>query len=90
MTWLRLGQYRHLDGDHAKAEAAWAEGVTSAREIKMPYVEGLVEFEIGCSASGEASRREHLQRACDLLRGVGAAYDLQLAEAALGETKRLA
>jgi hypothetical protein len=56
----------------------------------MPYVEGLVEFEIGCSASGEASRREHLQRACDLLRGVGAAYDLQLAEAALGETKRLA
>ena len=90
MTWLRLGQYRHLDGDHAKAEAAWAEGVTSARDIKMPYVEGLVEFEIGCSASGEASRREHLQRACDLLRGVGAAYDLQLAEAALGETKRLA
>jgi tetratricopeptide (TPR) repeat protein len=90
MTWLRLGQQRRLAGYHAKSEAAWAQGITFAREIKMPYLEGLIEFEIGRNASGEAIRREHLQRACDLLRDVGAAYDLGLAEAALRETQRRA
>jgi tetratricopeptide (TPR) repeat protein len=84
MTWLRLGQYRHLAGDNTKAQAAWARGVTAARELKMPYPEGLIEFEIGCSiAAGSTSRREHLQHACEIFRELGAAYDLGLAETAL-------
>ncbi len=52
--------------------------------------EGLIEFEIGRNASGEDIRREHLQRACDLLRDLGTAYDLGLAETALRETQRRA
>ena len=83
MTWLRLGQYRDLAGDAAKAQAAWARGVTAARELKMPYPEGLIEFEIGCNASGNGSRRGHLQRAYDIFRDLGTAYDLGLAETAL-------
>ncbi|HXM59733.1 MAG TPA: AAA family ATPase, partial [Terriglobales bacterium] len=86
MTWLRLGQYRHLAGDAAKAEAAWARGVTAARELKMPYPEGLIEFEMGRSASGNGSRREHLQRAYEIFRALGAAYDLGLVETALRQT----
>ncbi len=90
MTWLRLGQCRHVAGDAAKAQAAWARGITAARQIGMPYTEGLIEFEIGRNASGNDSRREHLQRACDILRDLGTAYDLGLAETALGETQHRA
>jgi class 3 adenylate cyclase/tetratricopeptide (TPR) repeat protein len=87
MTWLRLGQYRQLAGDATKAQAAWARGVTSAREIKMPYPEGLLELEIGRSLTlVDAGRREHLQRACDLFSAVSAAYDLALAESALRQS----
>jgi len=90
MTWLRLGQYRHLAGDAAKAQAAWARGITSAREIKMPYLEGLIEFEIGRGASGEATRSEHLQRACEIFRKLGADHDLGLAETGRSETQHRA
>jgi tetratricopeptide (TPR) repeat protein len=90
MTWLRLGQCRHVAGDAAKAQAAWARGITAAGQIGMPYTEGLIEFEIGRNASGNDSRREHLQRACDILRDLGTAYDLGLAETALGETQHRA
>jgi len=87
MTWLRLGQYRYLSGDAGKAKDAWAHGLASAREIKMPYPEGLIEFEIGRSLRlGDAGRREHLQRACDLFRAVGAAYDVALAESSLRQS----
>ena len=87
MTWLRLGQYRYLSGDAGKAKDAWAHGLASAREIKMPYPEGLIEFEIGRSLKlGDAGRREHLQRACDLFRAVGAAYDVALADGSLRQS----
>jgi hypothetical protein len=87
MTWLRLGQYRHLAGHTGKARDAWARGILSAREIKMPYLEALIEFEIGRSLMpDDAGHREHLQRACDLFRAVGAEYDLAQAESALRQS----
>ncbi len=87
VTWLRLGQYRHLSGDTTKAQAAWARGISAARELKMPYPEGLIEFEMGRTlAPGDSGRREHLQRASEVFRDLGAAYDLGLAETALRQS----
>jgi hypothetical protein len=48
----------------------------------MPYDEALAHFEIGRHAGGD-ERRDHLDRAADIFKRLGAEYDLQRARAAL-------
>jgi hypothetical protein len=43
----------------------------------MPYEQALAHFEIGrCLDPGDPSRQEHLTRAAELFRALGADYDL--------------
>jgi class 3 adenylate cyclase/tetratricopeptide (TPR) repeat protein len=82
-TWLSGGRSASLAGNASKARTLWARGVASSQKLKMPYEEGLIEFEIGRSLRPDGKNREHLQRACDLFRAVGAGYDLGTAEGLL-------
>jgi hypothetical protein len=54
--------------------------LAAAQKLAMPYDEALAHFEIGRHASGD-ERRDHLDRAADIFKRLGAEYDLQRAQA---------
>src|SRR5262249_31439351 len=87
LTWLHLGQYRHITDNSGKAIDAWSKAISSARELSMPHTEAAAELAIGQALpKGAASREQHLGRACTLFRALGMEYDLSLAETAMRET----
>jgi class 3 adenylate cyclase/tetratricopeptide (TPR) repeat protein len=81
---LWSGLCRYLEGNSAKANAAWARSLAAAKELQMSYAEGLAEFEIGQHLRGrDSDRKAHLERASDIFRRVGAVDELSRVEQAL-------
>jgi len=76
-TYLRLGQQAYLQGDTSKALSLWSKSVNLANSLRMPYVEGLAEFERGRSSGGDlATREKSLDRARQLFQLSNANHDL--------------
>jgi class 3 adenylate cyclase/tetratricopeptide (TPR) repeat protein len=83
-TWLWSGLCSYLEGNSAKANAAWAKSLAAAKELQMSYAEGLAEYEIGRHLrEHDSHRKAHLERASDIFRRVGAAYELSHVNQAL-------
>jgi adenylate cyclase len=83
-TWLWSGLCSHLEGNSAKASAAWTKSLAAAKQLQMLYAEGLAEYELGRHLqSHDQNRKARLQRASDIFRRVGAARELSQAEQAL-------
>jgi class 3 adenylate cyclase/tetratricopeptide (TPR) repeat protein len=83
-TWLWSGMCSYLEGNSAKANAAWTKSLEAAKELQMSYAEGLAEYELGRHLQGyDQNRKARLQRASDIFRRVGAARELSQVEQAL-------
>ncbi|MFQ5578449.1 MAG: hypothetical protein ACE5G8_15820, partial [Anaerolineae bacterium] len=83
-AWLSRGLYNRLNGRPDQARKAWRNSLAHARQLAMPYDEGLAHFYIGRYApAGDSARQEHLLGAIELFKKVGAAYELARAEEAL-------
>ncbi len=83
-NWLWSGLCCHLQGNPAKANAAWTKSLVAAKQLQMLYAEGLAEYELGRLLQGnDQNRKARLQRASDIFRRVGAAGELSQAEQAL-------
>ncbi|MBN1954506.1 MAG: AAA family ATPase [Anaerolineae bacterium] len=81
-AWLLQGRYEWRAGRPARARRAWQRGLVAARQMGMPYEEGLLHLEAGLRAAG-VERKQHLAQAVEIMRGLDAAYDLARAQAAL-------
>jgi class 3 adenylate cyclase/tetratricopeptide (TPR) repeat protein len=83
-TLLWSGLCHDLEGHSGKASAAWTKSLAAAKDLQMSYAEALAEYELGRHLPAhDPHRKAHLQRASDMFRQVGAAYDLSRAEQAL-------
>ena len=83
-TWLSSGRCSHLEGNSAKANAAWTKSLAAAKQLQMLYAEGLAEYELGRHLqSNDQNRKARLQKAFDIFRRVGAAHELSQVEQAL-------
>jgi adenylate cyclase len=83
-TWLSSGRCSYLEGNSAKANAAWTKSLAAAKQLQMLYAEGLAEYELGRHLqSNDQNRKARLQKAFDIFRRVGAARELSQVEQAL-------
>jgi hypothetical protein len=65
---------------------AWKACIRAAIRLKMPYEEGLAQFEIGRRLpAGHPERQACLARACELFSAAGARFDLARARQLLPE-----
>jgi hypothetical protein len=72
------GIYSWQEGKAAKATKHWLSGLESARELRMPYDEGLILLELGVHPTGETTEAEQaLETAREILLSMGAVHDLQ-------------
>ena len=73
---LWQGLFTWHNGSEDKATKIWLSGLQSARELNMPYDEGLILSQLGAHAEGEAVDRErYLIAAREIFETLGAAYD---------------
>jgi class 3 adenylate cyclase/tetratricopeptide (TPR) repeat protein len=75
------GWSRWLAGQQPQALRLWRQSLALAKQLGMPYDEGLVHYEIGRHAAGE-EKQIHLKQASEIFERLGAAYDLERARAA--------
>jgi len=80
--WVRQGTHAWLAHKPARAQRAWAKGLTAAQNLQMPYDEGLAHYEIGRHAP-QAERHAHLQKAAEIFASLGARYDAEQAKSEL-------
>ena len=84
--WLHLGSYHWLSGARKQAFQYWRKSLAESKRLQMPYDQGRACYEIGRHLPpGDPQRRGYMQRACDLLGGMGEAYYCQLARGVLAE-----
>jgi tetratricopeptide (TPR) repeat protein len=87
-AWLWQGLAHWLAGRRWRAHRAWGKAREVARQLGMPYEEGLAHLEAGRHLPpGDPRRPVHLARACRLFTRLGAAPDLAAARSA-GESSR--
>ena len=55
------GLFNQYDSSQTKATKLWLKGLQSARELKMPYDEGLILLELAAHGEGETADREQYQ-----------------------------
>jgi hypothetical protein len=66
------------------AEELWNKGLVAAKELEMPYAEGLIHYEMGRRLSqADPARVEHLTQASEIFTRLGATYDSERAQEAL-------
>ena len=72
---LWSGMFALHSGNGGKATKIWLEGLTSARELKMPCDEALILAQLGTHAQGESSlnKEEYLSLAQNIFEKLGAA-----------------
>jgi hypothetical protein len=88
-AWLWQGVYEWLLGKPRKAHKAWAKSLDYAKELNMPYEQGLAHYEIGRHFSvGDPGREGHLKRAVDIFTQLDAGWDLERAEQARTLTRK--
>ncbi len=86
--WLWQGLFYWIDGRTARAEKAWQKSLALAEELAIPFDQGRAHYQIGCHLPmEEPTRHEHLTKAAQIFETLGAAYDLQRAQGALGQLK---
>ena len=79
------GVYQWMSGRHNSARKLWQKGITAAKELAMPYDEGLLHYEMGLRLPLEdPTRSEHLNQACKIFEQLEVSYDLERARTALG------
>ena len=62
---LWKGLYDWLAGNRAKAVNRWEKGLAIAEQLKMPYVQGLLHFEIARHMEHENPERDHQIQAAE-------------------------
>ena len=83
-AWLWDGLYYWLSGSPPKAYKAWGKSLAAAERLAMSYEQGLAYYEIGRHLEAQdPGRREHLNSACRIFKELGAAYNLERAQAAI-------
>jgi len=88
-AWLWEGLYAWLSGKPARAHKAWRKSLASAERLKMPYEQGLAQYEMGQHTTG-ADRQRYLTCAGEIFSRIGATYDLGRAQAAAERSDALA
>jgi tetratricopeptide (TPR) repeat protein len=84
---LSQGIFEQLSGNVARANAAWDKSLTLAKQLSMPYEEGLVYYHAGRHlAMNDPVRQKHLAQAIDIFTGLGTDYELERAREALKGT----
>jgi serine/threonine protein kinase/tetratricopeptide (TPR) repeat protein len=74
---LWRGLYDWLSGNQTKAINRWVKGLAIAEQLKMPYVQGLLHFEIARHLEPENPERDHhIQAAEEIFSRRGAPYNL--------------
>ncbi len=73
------GRLKEQDGDEAGARSEWTKALEAARELKMPFEEGLSSMNLGRLDKDQAL----LQQARDLFEGMGARHFVDLTSQAL-------
>jgi tetratricopeptide (TPR) repeat protein len=73
------GRLKEQDGDEAGARSEWIKALEAARELKMPFEEGLTSMNLGRLDKDQAL----LQQARDLFEGMGAKHFVDLTSQAL-------
>ncbi len=74
-VWLYQGWYDWLVDKPDKAHKAWLKSLAYARQLEMPYEEGLAHYEIGRHSKGDV-RLKHLKQAADIFEHLGGMYEL--------------
>jgi hypothetical protein len=70
-------------GHRRRALAAWNKSLRTAERLAMPYEQGRAHYELGRHLPpGHPARQEHLDRAGEILTGIGASHQLTLVQAA--------
>ena len=88
-AWLWQGMYEWLSGRPTRAHKAWQKSLASAERLKMPYEQGLAQYEMGRHMRG-ADRQRYLTRASEIFSRIGATYDLARAQAAAERSAEIA
>jgi hypothetical protein len=74
---LWKGLYDWLSGNRTKAMKSWGKGLAISEQLKMPYVQGMLHFEIARHLELEKSEREHhIQAAKEIFSRLGVPYNL--------------
>ncbi|MCI0455378.1 MAG: AAA family ATPase [Gemmataceae bacterium] len=83
-AWLCQGLADWLAGRPGRAHRAWRRSLEAARQLAMPYEEGLAHYEAGRHLpAADPSRPRHLEQACGIFARLGTPYELAQARAAL-------
>jgi serine/threonine protein kinase/tetratricopeptide (TPR) repeat protein len=83
---LYVGHLQRRLGDLTRARAAWRRGIELAEPLGLRYDLALNEAALGASLErAHPERRTRLERACQLLRDMGARHALGTAEAVMAE-----
>jgi hypothetical protein len=79
---LWQGSEEWLSGRRDAALVTWQRAITEAERLTMPYEEARARLELGRRlAPDDMARKNHLNRACELLAELKAADDLAVARA---------
>jgi serine/threonine protein kinase/tetratricopeptide (TPR) repeat protein len=80
-THLYWGYYYWLKGKRNKALRLWRRSLRKAKEFNMPYETGSAHLVLGRHLpDGHPKGEIHLQNAREIFSGIGAEYDLSLAQ----------
>lgn len=83
-TYLWQGVFQWLSGCPPMAYKLWANSLTVAEELAMPYDQGLTHYEVGRHLPlTDPAHSRHLTYACHLFARLEASYDLKRAQQAL-------
>jgi tetratricopeptide (TPR) repeat protein len=83
-AYLWQGLFEWLSGRPSRAHHLWRKSLTTARQLDMPYAQGLAHLEIGCHLPpDDPNRVEHLVKARVIFAQLEAAYDIQQTQEAL-------
>jgi class 3 adenylate cyclase/tetratricopeptide (TPR) repeat protein len=84
-AYLWQGVIAWISGHPGRAQKLWAQSLATAEQLAMPYDQGLIHYEIGRRLpAGDPARSEHLSQAAEIFERLGATYDLEQAQKALG------
>jgi tetratricopeptide (TPR) repeat protein len=81
---LWQGVFEWQSGRRYVARELWAKGLTAAKQLNMPYAEGLIHYEMGRRLpQADPARLDHLTEAGAIFTRLGATYDFERAMEAL-------
>jgi tetratricopeptide (TPR) repeat protein len=83
-AYLWQGVFEWQAGRRYVAEELWNKGLVAAKQLEMPYAEGLIHYETGRRLpQADPARVEHLTQASEIFTRLGATYDFERAQEAL-------